>query len=244
MAYKAPRAGEVSPVVTEAPSYGGTIETTVNHPAFGQISVSRISAGGAGVNLYDSDFGHNNFVRIEVKHSTMHRDLSRDWHHDREHIVHLDLSESQWATFVSSFNQGSGVPCTLNWIVGEGSIPGIPTFDRTEVFKKEMRETTNDAVDSIKELIAAVADTGLSKKKQDELLAGANRALRALTSSIPFVQDQFDEHVETTVERGMQEIHGYMNAAINRAGIAALQGGVQNGENRDPILLNDISKEI
>lgn len=222
MAYKAPRQGEVSPVVTQEGRFGMD-ETRVNHPAFGQISVSRISAGGAGVNLYDSDFGHNSFVRIEIKHSELHRSLSRDWHHARGEIVHLDMSESQWATFVSSFNQGSGVPCTLGWIVGEGQIPGIPAFDRTEVFKKEMRETTEEAVKGIKDLIDLVGESGLSKKKQEEILRSAQKALRTLTSSIPFVQDQFDEHVEMTVERGMQEIHGYMNGVLQRAGLTALQ---------------------
>lgn len=224
MSYQAPRDWEQSPEITERIGNGGSVETNVNHPAFGQISVSRRSAGGRGVNLYDSDFGHNSFVTIEIKRSQLNRDLSHDWHYNREELIHLDMSESQWATFVSSFNSGSGVPCTLTWLPGEGRIPGIPSFDRSEVFKKEMRKANQDAVDGIKRLIAAVSETGLSKKKQEELLEGANRALRALTSSVPFVNDQFEEHVENTVERGMQEIHGYMNAAITRAGLAALNG--------------------
>lgn len=224
MAYQAPRNGEVSPTIIENDGRSGINETTVQHPAFGQISVSRISASGRGVTLYDSDFGHNSFVRIEVKRSILHRGLSRDWHHPREEIVHLNMSESQWATFVSSFNHGGGVPCTLSWEKGVGSIPEIPPFDRQEVFKKEMREANNEAIDSLKKLIEDIKESGLSKKKQEELIGNANRSLRALTSSMPFVQEQFDEHVETTVERGKQEIHGYMNAAIQRAGITALNG--------------------
>lgn len=225
MSYNQPRKGEQLPTVTERIGNGGSKETTVNHPAFGQISVSRRQCGGSGVNLYDSDFGHNSFVTIEVKHSELHRDLSRDWHFPREEIVQLNLSESQWATLVSSFNSGSGVPCTLTWKAGEGYLPGIPSFDRKEVFKQEMSDASQEAIEGIKKLIAAVGETGLSKKKQEELLSGANKALRALTSSMPFVHDQFNEHVENTVERGMQEIHGYLNAAITRAGINAINNG-------------------
>jgi len=164
-------------------------------------------------------------VTVTLRNSELHRDLSRDWHYASGQIVEFTMSESQWATFVSSFNLGNGVPCTLNWVEGRGAIPGIPTFDRSEVFKKDMKETTKEAEEGIKRSIAAVKEAGLSKKKTDELLAGLNKALQVLQSSIPFVQDQFDEHVEVTVERGYQEIHGYMNAVINRAGVTALAGG-------------------
>lgn len=233
MSYQTPRDGEQMPVVKTEKGPGRMDRTVVSHPAFGQISVSRRSAGGNGVNLYDSDFGHNSFVSIEIKRSQLNRDLSRDWHYPREELIHIDMSESQWATFVSSFNAGSGVPCTITWLPGEGYVPGIPSFDRKDVFKKEMKETTQEAVDGIKEFIAAVSETGLSKKKQEELVAGANKALRALTSSLTFVHDQFNEHVETTVERGKQEIHGYMNSAISRAGLAAL------ANSNEPLALGD-----
>lgn len=223
MAYKEPRNGEQSPIVEERASHGSGIETIVKHPAFGQIRVNRVSCGGAGVNLYDSDFGHNNYVAVEISTSQLHRDLSRDWHYEDKNIMRFAMSESQWATFVSSFGQGSGTPITFERMNGQ-MIPGIPAFDRTEVFKKEMGETMQEAVDGINQLASLVASSGLSKKKQEELLAGANKAMRALTSSIPFVQDQFDEHIETTTEKAYQEIHGYLNASISRAGIKALGG--------------------
>lgn len=226
MSYREPRNGEVSPVVTEKNSYASDTkkQTIVTHPAFGQVSVSRRSCGGAGVNLYDSDFGHNNFVTITLRESELHRDLAHDWHFSQGQIVEFSMSESQWATFVSSFNMGSGTPCTINFRESQGTIPGIPAFDRSEVFKKDMKETTNEAVEAMKRSIAAVKESGLSGKKQEALLKGLNKALQVLQSSIPFVQDQFDEHVEVTIERGMQEIHGYLNGAINRAGLAALNG--------------------
>lgn len=227
MSYGQPRKGEVSPVVTEEVGPGGSIETTYEHPAFGQISVSRVSHGGGGANLYDSDFGHNHYVVVTLKKSQLRRDLSRDWHFDRSQLFEIALSESQWATFVSSFNQGGGVPCTLTWTEMDGHIPGIPSFDRSEAFHKDMRETTQEAVDGINRLIESIKVSGLSQKKQNEILEGAHKAIRSLTSSIPFVQEQFEEHVETLVERGKQEIEGYMNARINQAGLAALGSTVE-----------------
>lgn len=225
MGYQKPRTNEEMPKVTEEIGHGGSVETTVKHPAFAQVSVSRRSQGGNGANLYDSDFGHNSYVVVEVKRSELHRDLSRDWHFDREHIVQFAFSESQWATFVSSFNNGSGTPATLLWESGKGYVPGIPTFDRADIFKKEAKTATQEAVDGINKLIESVKDSGLSKKKQDDLLSGAYKAIKSLTDVLPFIHDQFNEHVEETVEKGYQEIHGYMNAVISRAGIAAINNG-------------------
>lgn len=222
MSYQQPRSGEQSPIAIEEIGNGGSLETTVNHPAFGQISVSRRHAGGRGVNLYDSDFGHSDFVTIEIKRSQLRRGLSQDWHYPYEELIHLDMSESQWATFVSSFNSGSGVPCTLTWLPEEGRIPGIPSFDRPEVFKKEMNATMAKAVSEIDSLVASIKESGLSQKKQGELLSKAAIARQELTSNMGFVERQFSEHVENTVERGKQEIHGYINSAISRAGIEAI----------------------
>src|SRR5215217_5087706 len=123
MSYQQPRNGEEMPVVTEGKSFGSGLETTVKHPAFAQVSVSRRQHGGGGANLYDSDFGHNSYVVVEVKHSELRRDLSRDWHFPKEEIVQFAFSESQWATFVSSFNSGSGTPATLLWEAGKGYVP-------------------------------------------------------------------------------------------------------------------------
>lgn len=223
MAYKAPRKGEQAPVVTDHTGYGGKGGQTIEHPAFGQISVSRITAGGAGVNLYGSDFGHGDLVSIEIKHSQLNRELNHDWYFPRDQIVNVYLSAAQWAVFVSSFNVGSGVPCTINWEKGEGQIPEIPPIDRAEVFKKEMADTTNEAVARLEKLKKTIEEMGLPKKKADELLSQVRMANMSLVSSIPFVQDQFDEHVETTIEKSKIEVENYLTTRIQNAGIVALQ---------------------
>lgn len=171
MAYKTPRPGEQAPTVVENTGRSGHYEQTIDHPAFGQISVTRGSVGGGGLNLYDSDFGHNEIITIEVRHSQLNRGLSRDWHFPRESIVSPTLSAAQWATFVSSFNIGSGVPCTINWEKGVGQIPGIPAIERSEAYKKDMRQTTKEAVDRLNTLKATIEGMGLPKKKTEELLS-------------------------------------------------------------------------
>ncbi|RYD50519.1 MAG: hypothetical protein EOP83_23830 [Verrucomicrobiaceae bacterium] len=195
---------------------------TFTHPAFGQISVSRVSGD---VHLYGSDFKHHGYVIVRVYRSKLDRSLSRDSHFaDIRPVIEVAMSESQWATFVSSFNMGHGVPCTIQQIEGK-AIPGIPFRDSKDEYKREAQETLED---SIKELLKTrdliLANTsGLSKKKQDEMVAGINSAIQQLQSNFPFVMDSMAKFMEKRVEKAKVEVNAYVNGAIQRAGLDALE---------------------
>lgn len=197
---------------------GGTI---FNHPAYGQISASRVSGS---ANLYDSDFRHNAFVTIRISHSEMRRDLSRDWHHATNGIIEVALSEAQWATFVSSLNHGSGPCCTIEHLKGQ-TIPGLPDPpSRVNQFSKEIEAAAEKCIAKVNEAVAELEEMKIPKGKTGKIRAAFESVLRALKDSMPFVAKQFDRHAETTVEKAKQEIHGYMQSVVQRAGLAALQG--------------------
>jgi hypothetical protein len=100
-----------------------------NHPAYGMIGASRVSGGAY---LYGSDFRHQHWMTIRIHHGRLLRsDLSYDHYMAEGQIIEVELSEAQWATFVSAANVGDGVPCTINWVVGEGFLPELtPPTDR------------------------------------------------------------------------------------------------------------------
>lgn len=200
--------------VTRDSSHRGD-ETVTEHPAFGQIGASRVSGQAA---LYDSDFRHQHYMTISIRRSQLHRSLNRDWHFGREEIIQVALTEAQWATFVSSPNMGSGVPCTLQHLHGE-TIPGLPApTERIDQFKAEMEEKLAGSIRRIDNMIAGAKTK--AHKTELEMLR------QELVSNLPFVAKQFGEHVETTVEKGKQEIHGYMTSVLQRAGLEALTGGL------------------
>lgn len=200
-------------------------ETVTTHPAFGELSVSRISGR---TNLFGSDFAHSSYVVIRVKDCELHRSLSNDrYFSGLRGMMELALSEAQWATFVSSFNM-AGVPCTLQHVEGRGRIPELPDpKSRADQFGKEMQEDFDEALQELDDLKQAIeaATTGLSKVKQAALLKKVDTARAKLTSSAPFVADQFGEHMEEQMERAKVEIHGYANSLFQRAGVASLTGG-------------------
>jgi hypothetical protein len=193
-----------------------------SHPAFGQISASRVSGS---QNLYGSDFSHNHYVSIRINASEMKRDLAHDWYFARKEYIEVFLSEAQWATFVSSMNHGSGPCCTISHLNGE-SLPELPApKSRTEQLSSEVGERLNKVLASIQAAMDRVDSFNLSKVKTKELKEDLVRAVQDLKSNLPYVAKSFDEHAEKTVEKAKAEVHGYMVGTLMRAGIQAIQDG-------------------
>lgn len=192
------------------------------HPAFGQIGVSRMNGRTV---LHGSDFEHHAFMAIRVHRSELHRDLSRDWHHAREEIVEVWLSEAQWASFVSSPNIGEGVPCTLTRVGGEGRMPEIPHRQERDVVEQETRDHARMMAKRVHQAIADIeGELGrtMSQKKRDAVLVHLRSLVQDLEANIPFHINSFDKHVEGTVEKAKIEIGAYVQNAITRAGLEAL----------------------
>ena len=221
---------EEAPVTVED-GRNGTITT---HPAFAQVSVHRINGSRV---LYGSDFRHHSFVRVTVQSSDLRRDLSHDWHYGRQHLIDFDMSEAQWATFVSSFNIGGGVPCTLHY-VDKKVVPDIPLRDERNEYKKEMNKNLDSLVATIDAAIGRINEmtTGLSRPKREAVVAELTTVRQQLASNLPFVVKSHDEHMEKRVEKAKIEINAYMTQVIHRAGLNALTDGRENEVG--PLLLN------
>lgn len=197
------------PVILQDEPFNGTRET---HPAYGMIGANRVSGT---TPLFGSDFMHHNYVQITIRRAERNRNLSTDWYHGRDELIEVSISEGQWATFVSSMNVGFGVPCTINHIDRKG-LPGLPEPpSRTEEFAAELSESQEKARQSLVDLSAAIAASGLSGKKQKELLDKVDTAQRQMGPNAQFVAGCFDEHMEQTVERAKIEVNAYAMAVLH-----------------------------
>jgi len=191
----------------------------LSHPAFGQIGAARISGG---ARLYGSDFLHNAYIVVRIKRSALDRDVAREWNYAENEIIEVALSESQWATFISSMNMGE-TPCTIQALDGK-MVPGIPPRNQDDAYRSDIRKNLEAPIASLKALRAKIVanTTGLSKAKAAELLEPIDDALRQLTENLPHVADCFDEHIEDRVEKAKVEVHGYINQVLARAGLEHL----------------------
>lgn len=195
-------------------------DSVERHPAYAQISASRFSVGGdkrGGVPLYGSDFVHQAGVSITVRRSELHRGLSNDWPFARDELIEVVLSEAQWATFVSTMNAGMGTQCTLRH-VGMEDVPGIAFAPNSkEQFQNELKDRLAEAVKTLTSLQALVEEG-----KKVPLREAVRSLKQQLESSLPFVADQFNEHVENVTEHARIEVAAYLANAVQRAGLKAL----------------------
>lgn len=209
---------------TETIENEGTVHERLvrRHPAFAQVGASRVSGG---AHLYGSDFQHQHYVSLTISTSEVHRHLSNEWYHGGRELIEVLLSESQWAQMISSMNVGSGTPCTINHHYGAG-VKVMPYLakpeDKRDRFAAEMAEDMQDAQDHLAKLIEAIGGTKLSQKQKDELISSAKAASSSISGSARFVAEQFDEHMEETVERAKTEINTYVARTVTAVGLREL----------------------
>jgi hypothetical protein len=199
-------------------------EKVYTHPAFGQCMVGRVSAGPAGYSLYGSDFRHNHFVSLKISRSELHRDLNRDWPHERERLIEVWFSEAQWASLLSSIGVGEGVKCTIYHTEDE-FMPRIPHRDVPGLHAEELVQKTKDMAARVRAAMKAVETTlakGVSGVKRDAVMEELRMLEQELRSNIPFMVKSFEEHVENVVEQGKVEVNAYAESVIRTAGLTAL----------------------
>lgn len=193
-----------------------------SHPAYGDISASRVTGH---MNLYGSEFHHQGFITIRIKHAKFTRSLSRDWHFADNEIVEVALSEAQWAHFVSSLNSG-GTQCTINGLGrGTGYTPRLPDPpNRQEQFDSELKESMQRSQETLKGLIEKIKEMKISEKAKAELIREIDFAQSGISSSAKFVAESFSEHMEEQTEKAKCEVNAYVTAQVQRVGLEALRG--------------------
>jgi hypothetical protein len=199
-----------------------------SEPYMGAMTVSRVSGRAY---LFDSDAEHHHFVEVTVQEADRERHLSNYWVHPGKQITRVWMTETQWAQFVSSFNQREGVPITLRYADGKDRpLPPDPRADATK-FQKEISQTVARSIDALKTALTKVKSAlipkakALNKTELDEVRGQLEMALLHFQNNTAFVEEQFDSHVEAKLSEAKVDFEGYMQGRLRSLGLeaAALQ---------------------
>ena len=211
------------------------------HPAYGTIVFNRASGGKT--SLFGSSIEHGNTITMELKHADITRGLYSDSICGNSLIAKIEMSYSQFAEAITSFGQGSGIPCTIRYTELDGKIPECDFVSKREQFANEFKEKTDNTMKNSKELIAEVSELFSSKKTltktdKEDILRKLSRLSMDIGSNIGFIADQFNKQMDQTVMEAKGEIESFCQNKINSIAHQAIV------ENRDEFLKLDNSVDI
>lgn len=221
---------------TEQPTtneYGAEV-----HPAWGMIGAFRVSSTPGSV-LFDSDIRHSHTVRVRVATGSRKRDLHRDWLHPEREFLEIEMSEAQWASFVSSMNIGSGVPCTIRRREDAVLVPDMPFESRMQETMDEVRVAADEAVAKVAEAFAVY-----SAHKTVTNLRSLEYAIKNMPANVEYAAKSLTEHTENVVQKARADIEATAVAAAKRLGIEPAEMVAGLLSDPEPSRVDVIAKQV
>lgn len=190
------------------------------HPAWGMVSVHRVSSTPGSV-LFDSDVQHQHFVRVTLRRAIRQRSLNRDWlHPESKDLFEIDMSEAQWASFVSSFNTG-GVPCTIRATENNRNVDGLHFEPRLKESMAEVKGAARKMVDRMKAAVEAydALPPNAGVKARREAMDKIRLAVEHTEGNMEFAAKSLEEHTENVVQKARVDIEAMVYAQAERLGL-------------------------
>jgi len=201
----------------------GEVET---HPAYGMIGIARIQGH---FKLHGSALeSHGACIRLEIQTAERNTHLEQDWHHARQSLITVYLSQAQFAEFITTPNIGDGVPCTIARINNVG-VPSIAMTTKTEA-GKVMDSFKDDQVEIIRKLRIKLDEANAILDKKGAINKGDRAVIRKLLEYIfqevqanrPFVLKQFQRAAEKVVVASKAEVEAFTTMALHKLGLSKL----------------------
>jgi hypothetical protein len=190
-------------------------EVNDDHPAAGAIS-SSVCSGNRGY-CVGSGAKHQHWVRIRISKARIGRSLCEDYVHEGPSIVEFRMTKDQFAHFVS--RAGGAVPITLERIGKEGVPQYVPTVSDKEKFDEDLKNASEDAqarILKVMNMVMELSDNGKITKGISQSLSSELSMLKGFfDSSIPFIEEVFQEQVEKNIHKAKMEFDAYMETVLN-----------------------------
>jgi hypothetical protein len=194
------------------------------HESFGQIYFGRINGH---AEFYGSELEQSHYISMEIHQSEVHRELSKDWYFTKGlPVIRLRMTSGQFAELITSLNNGSGVPCTLEMVKGEKVAPLPKQESRKEFVHRKFEDRMKEFGNTIRERqqIARelVKKKTLSKQDVHDLTHHIEWLTQEVESNIPFFAKCFQETMDEVVFEAKTEIENAIQHKINILGLTAL----------------------
>lgn len=196
------------------------------HESFGQLCFSRIQCNPP-QKFYGSELEQSHYIQMTLSESEVQRDLSKEWYFATGKILaRVRMSSGQFAEMITSLNQGSGTPCTVEVIDSKAKNP-LPMQesrkefvhrkfeDRMSEFAKTIREKQNSAKELVKKKT-------LSKQDINDLTHHLEWLTSEVERNIPFFAKCFQETMDEVVFESKTEVENAIQHKISVLGLNEL----------------------
>ena len=213
------------------------------NPAYGMLAFHRVSGGDP--NLFGSSVQHNQKIMLTLKEGRVSRELNHDWYGGDRTLFEVEMSYTQFAELISAMNVGDGVPVTIRFVAGKGTIDGIKTVNKRTQFLNEFKEANDKSANEAKELIAELTEIFKSKRsikaaERENILHRLTLLYNAVNSHNDYMLKQFDESMEGIATEAKGEVEAFVQNKMNSIALAAMRewGGL-NLSADNPLILPD-----
>lgn len=188
------------------------------HPSYGMIAFDRITSNVPEA-LFGSSIKHTNPIRLTIRHAEVDRHINCDWYNARGRIIEIEMSQSQFADAITSFNRGDGVPCTILFTERDGNIPECNFVNKVEQFSGEFSEQISGVQDELGQCIKDVSDIfekkkTLTKAEREKIIGVLQKAKNNVGCNARYVYNCFNEQMDKTVKEAKGEIESFMQNKI------------------------------
>ncbi len=105
----------------------GVLGEKQSHPAFGMVGISQSSS--TGTILVGSAVRHRSVVTLTIKEAHRYKSSHDERYHGSRTLCEISMSHAQLAEMLFNTNRGDGVPCTIDYALGDKERRPSPPFE-------------------------------------------------------------------------------------------------------------------
>ena len=195
--------------------------------------------------MFGSSVHSQTFITLKISRAQKIRNLNRTWYFPKQQMIEVALSPNQFSELLTTMNMGSGVPCTIDWVNGEGGIESPPVENERQILNEEFQQEMDSLTSAMRQYRKRVKEilekkSFITKSDKTEIISMMNTLISEINSTIPFVRKSFDESVDKTIVEAKSEMESFWTTAVMNLGHKAIVDG-RMGEYR-PKLVYEIDE--
>lgn len=200
-------------------------EKTRTHESFGLLSFHRQQSNRS-ISLFGSSIRHQNTICLEIHEAEENRSLHRHWYYPRKPIIKVEMSANQFSEAITNISNGCGVPVTIRFVQGKGTMEEVEHASQRLMFEDEFEEDISEISENLVRL-KREAENILDKKgniiksERDLLKNLIYHLVQDVKDNIPFINRQFNEALDKSTMEAKCEIEAFIQNEITQLGIEA-----------------------